>query len=110
MKSHYETLGVDSNATIDEIKKKYRALSLRYHPDLAKTKSTSNAEMFKQISLAYSVLSDKKERKLYDIGEYILITIQNIPYSIANSKQSVCTPNNKITTHFHRKRFRETKA
>ncbi len=68
MRSHYETLGVDSNASIDDIKKKYRALSLRYHPDLAKTKSTSNVEMFKQISEAYSVLSDKKERKLYDVG------------------------------------------
>lgn len=67
MKSHYETLSVSPSANNDEIKKAYRALCLKHHPDLSKTKTTSNAELFKQISAAYSVLSDRRTKKIYDL-------------------------------------------
>lgn len=63
MKNHYDTLNVSLNATKDEIKKSYRSLSLRYHPDLNRH---SSAERFKQISEAYTILSNEKQRKLYD--------------------------------------------
>lgn len=63
MKNHYDTLNVSPAASKEEIKKSYRILSLKYHPDL----NNSGAERFKQLSEAYSVLSDDKQRRLYDL-------------------------------------------
>ena len=63
--SHYKTLGVSEKATQEEIKKAYRQLAKKYHPD--KNANSSDAEArFKEVSLAYSVLSCPKRRAEYD--------------------------------------------
>ena len=62
---YYKTLGVDRKASDGEIKKAYRRLAMKYHPD--HTKGDKSAEdKFKRISEAYAVLSDKEKRRQYD--------------------------------------------
>jgi len=60
--SHYVTLGISENASPEEIKKAYRSLSLKYHPD----KNPSGVEMFQKISSAFEVLGDPEKKKEYD--------------------------------------------
>lgn len=62
---YYQTLGVDKNASAGEIKKAYRKLAMKYHPDHTKGDKASE-EKFKKISEAYAVLSDEEKRKQYD--------------------------------------------
>jgi molecular chaperone DnaJ len=64
-KDFYKTLGVTKGATADEIKKSYRKLARKYHPDANKGDAKAE-ERFKEISEAYTVLSDEKRRKEYD--------------------------------------------
>ncbi|XP_023165533.1 dnaJ protein homolog 1 isoform X2 [Drosophila hydei] len=63
-KDYYKTLGITKTATDDEIKKAYRKLALRYHPD--KNKAANAEEKFKEVAEAYEVLSDKSKREIYD--------------------------------------------
>ena len=66
MKDYYSILNLDRNATTEEIKKSYKKLALLYHPD----KNQGNAEAtekFKEVSEAYSVLSNDDKRKQYDV-------------------------------------------
>lgn len=62
---YYKILGINKNASAGEIKKAYRKLAMKYHPDHTKGDKTSE-EKFKKISEAYAVLSDKKKRSQYD--------------------------------------------
>ncbi len=63
-KSLYQTLDVSENTNQDEIKKSYRRLARKYHPDLNKTKEAE--EKFKEINAAYEILSDEEKRRQYD--------------------------------------------
>ncbi|HEY6161685.1 MAG TPA: DnaJ domain-containing protein, partial [Bacteroidia bacterium] len=68
-KDYYKILGVEKNASQEEIRKAFRKLAVKYHPD--KNAGDRNAEnKFKEINEAYEVLGDKEKRKKYDeLGE-----------------------------------------
>ncbi len=66
-RDYYEILGVAREASVADIKKAYRKLALKYHPDrVAEDKKKESEEEFKVISEAYAVLTDPKKRQLYD--------------------------------------------
>jgi DnaJ-class molecular chaperone len=65
-KDYYKILSVSKTATAAEIKKAYRKLSLKYHPD--KNPAPDAAEKFAELSVAYDVLSDKEKRDAYNRG------------------------------------------
>jgi len=66
MSDHYEVLGLDRNATDDQIKKAYRRLARELHPDV--NDAPESQEKFKLVTHAYEVLSDPDERRKYDMG------------------------------------------
>jgi len=65
-RDYYEILGVQKGASVDEIKKVYRSLALKYHPDRVSGDKKQAEEKFKEISEAYAVLSDPQKKSQYD--------------------------------------------
>ncbi|MDD6259235.1 MAG: DnaJ domain-containing protein, partial [Erysipelotrichaceae bacterium] len=63
-RDYYEVLGVSKDASEDDIKRAYRKLAKKYHPDL--NKAPDAADKFKEVNEAYEVLSDPQKRKTYD--------------------------------------------
>lgn len=70
MKDYYGILGVEKSATPKQIKKAYRKLALKWHPDKNIDNKEAAEEKFKEISEAYQVLSDPDKRRLYDSGGF----------------------------------------
>src|SRR5438552_3035767 len=68
-KDYYQNLGIGRNASPDDVKKAYRKLARKYHPDVSKEKGAE--EKFKEINEAYQTLGDPEKRKAYDqLGNY----------------------------------------
>ena len=65
-KDYYEVLGVDKNASDDEIKKAYRRMAKKWHPDANQDNKKEAEEKFKEVGEAYEVLSDPQKKKMYD--------------------------------------------
>ena len=64
-KDYYEILGVNKNANADELKKAYRALAMKYHPD-RNPDNQNAAKTFQEINAAYDVLKDPQKKAAYD--------------------------------------------
>ena len=69
-KDYYEILGISKDATEKDIKRAYRKLALKWHPDKNPDNKKEAEEKFKEINEAYSVLSDKDKRRRYDHGGF----------------------------------------
>ncbi len=98
MKNYYALLGVDRSATVTDIKKNYRKLAVRYHPD--KSSDPDSSTKFIAITEAYDVLSNKKRRAAYDL--YIWETLRRKRESregftaVVPPRQSTRTRRNKL--------------
>ena len=69
-RDYYAILGIGRQASDDEIKKAYRKMAVKWHPD--KNKAPEAEEKFKDVAMAYEVLKDKKKRELYGKIIYLL--------------------------------------
>lgn len=77
MTNYYKILGLDRSASHEEIKKAYKKLAIRYHPD----KNNGDDRKFKKISEAYDTLSDPQKKASYDLGH---VSTHRNPFDIFN--------------------------
>ncbi|MDB5210111.1 MAG: hypothetical protein JWQ30_938, partial [Sediminibacterium sp.] len=95
LKDHYQVLYVSPTATTEEIKKAFRRLALKYHPD-KNNNSGDTTERFTTIKEAYQVLSDPKKRSAYNYRRYLLNPLRaNKPQ--AYTADDVLQLSNKLT-------------
>jgi curved DNA-binding protein CbpA len=85
MENHYNTLGIAPNATEDEIKKIYRSLAMRFHPD--RNHAPGAEARFKSITKAYEILSDPVKREEYNqsVNHRIIIDSEAEAYQLWRS-------------------------
>lgn len=97
-KNLYELLKLDKTATLEEIKKSYKKLAMEYHPD--KTGNDKDkSELFKEVSHAYSILSNEKTRKEYDM--FGIVDENNVNYSdISNIFEQIFKANKRKTSSY----------
>ena len=81
---YYEILGVSSLASSDEVRKAFRMLSRRYHPDVSKEENAE--EIYQKITEAYEVLGDEDKRRDYDLN-YSYLKKQNNDSKMKSDKQ-----------------------
>ena len=86
MSNLYDVLGVQKDATADEIKKAYRSLAFKYHPD-RNAGDKAAEDKFKEINEAYSVLGDETKRRQYDI-----CLVQLLPSKTPITMQKISIP------------------
>ena len=84
-KDYYKILGVKRSATASEIKKAYRKLSLKYHPD--KNSAPDAQEKFAELSVAYDTLSDPEKREIYNQGGEEAVKQQLLLSPLVNSQR-----------------------
>lgn len=85
MENHYNTLGIAPNATDDEIKKIYRSLAMRFHPD--RNPAPGAEARFKSITKAYEILSDPVKREEYNqsVNHRIILDAEAEAYQLWRS-------------------------
>ena len=81
MTNYYDVLNVNKNSTKEEIKKSYKKLAMKYHPDKNMNNKEEAEKKFKEVAEAYEVLSDDKKKYEYDNGRNIVLNNQN-PFDI----------------------------
>jgi curved DNA-binding protein CbpA len=87
-KDYYRTLGLMPDASLEEIKRAYRRLAMRYHPDRNGSSSESE-DRLKDINEAYQILGDKEKRKHYD--QLLLITTKYYPFYKQGINEDIVT-------------------
>ena len=88
-RDYYEILGIDRSADASTIKKAYRKLAKKYHPD-SNPNNAEAAEKFKDVTEAYEILSDPEKKKLYD--QYYSETVNSLPEPDLAKVEAVSNP------------------
>ena len=81
-RDYYEILGVNKDATPEQIRKAYKKLALKWHPDKNPDNKKEAEEKFKEINEAYTVLSDPKSKQQYDFGGFNFENVGFDPHEI----------------------------